>query len=74
MKKSEKETTSNSLQSLIKVCAEKKIDFSITQDGPELVVQYVKDPPCVYIVIPDPNDERIPYYVKKCIEKIRTTP
>jgi len=73
MKKSTKETTTNSLQDLIKVCAEKKIDFSITQDGSELVIQYVKDPSHVYIVIPDPTDDRIPYYVKKCIEEIKTT-
>lgn len=74
MKKSKKETASNSLQELIKACAEKRIDFSITQDGAELVIQYVKDPPCVYIVIPDPSDTRIPYYIKKCIKEIKATP
>lgn len=73
MEKVKKESTSKLLEDLIKLCASEKINFNITQEGVDLVIEYTQSIKSVSIIIPDPTDKRIPDYIKKCIKKIKAT-
>jgi len=45
----------------------------MTQEGVDLVVEYVESIRYVSIIIPEPTDKRIPDYIKRCIKKIKAT-
>ncbi len=73
MEKVEKESVSKLLEDLIKLCVTEKIEFNMTQEGVDLVVEYVESIRYVSIIIPEPTDKRIPDYIKRCIKKIKAT-
>lgn len=73
MEKVEKESVSKLLEDLIKLCVAEKIEFNMTQEGVDLVVEYVESIRYVSIIIPEPTDKRIPDYIKRCIKKIKAT-
>lgn len=73
MEKVEKESVSKLLEDLIKLCVTEKIEFNMTQEGVDLVVEYVESIKYVSIIIPEPTDKRIPDYIKRCIKKIKAT-
>ncbi len=73
MEKVEKESVSKLLEDLIKLCVSEKIEFNMTQEGVDLVVEYVESIRYVSIIIPEPTDKRIPDYIKRCIKKIKAT-